>query len=307
MMKIPTAADSTPPLMAPLRTVVEEQESEIEISHANSGQDAPEQVSRWLLLAGVVMMLGIIGVGVVVSRSGKLPPVLPQKVMASAPVVTQPVVIPLEQRSQASILAELQPIATKFLSATTVDDCLPTVRNPEVAGPRMRAFYKNGVIAPQGMSRFNVGNQMEVLKQSVSVVILTADKTEKMMRFIQTEAGFKVVWEIWADWSELSWMTFLESKPAKEVNFRVRVSATEYYNFGYLDESKWQSYHLESPDGELSVYGYVEKGGALERAIVIDKDVTTAEMILSLKFTTGVASKGQVEIVKVVAESWIEP
>ena len=60
-------------------------------------------------------------------------------------------------------------------------------------------------------------------------------------------------------------------------------------------------------DGEISIYGYVEKGSVLEQQIQLDADGPDGlALMLSLKFPAGATSGGRVEIERFVAEGWVE-
>lgn len=308
MLKIPSAADITPPLMAPLRKVEEEQFSQEEMEEIHQASMAAERSSPWLLIGGAILMLGLFAVGAMVFMTAKAPtdttPVPVPITVAEQPVASNS--IKLSERSEASLTLDLKPLTEKFLAATTVAQWLPLVRNPSVAEARIRAFYPGGRIEPLGMSEFNAGGQMAVQDQSVSLTVRTRDQEAKAMVFVKTPDGFKIDWESWAGWSEMPWEDFLETKPIVPLLFRVNVYQTEYYNFEFSDDLKWQSYRLESPNGEHSVYAYVEKGSDLARQIQLDRDAKQVPMILRLKFPEGATSNGQVEIVQFIANGWVE-
>jgi hypothetical protein len=304
MLKIPSAADVTPPLMAPLRTVEEEQYSDEELEAMSQTKAVSERTSPWLLAGGALLVLGLFGVGAQVFLAGKTPVALPQSLPPSVPVALPAAT--LEERGDLSLIAELTPLAEKFLTATSVDQCLPLIRNPETVAARMRAYYPSGVIPALGMSEFNTRGGLAMLEGMVSAGVRTRDQNEKTMAFVATGAGFKIDWESWVGWSELSWEKFRETKPVQASRFRVNVYATEYYNFAFADDLKWQSYRLDSPDGTHTIYGYVEKGSELARSLHLDQDTKMSPMILALKFPTDSESRDQVEIVQVVTDGWVE-
>jgi hypothetical protein len=213
---------------------------------------------------------------------------------------------PLVQRSEASILAAAEPLTRKFLDATTVEELLPLVRNPGVAEGRMRAFYPGGKIEAAGLSLFNSSGAVLIVRKNISIGVTTRDFQPKSLAFIDTPEGLKVDWESWVGWSDISWESFLSSRPVTGHVFRVTLSPVEYYNFGFTDDSKWQSYRLESSDKEHSLYGYVEKGSVLDHRIHPNSEVKSVALMLSLKFPAGATSSSQVEIEGFVGEGWVE-
>ncbi|MES2440611.1 MAG: hypothetical protein V4584_16205 [Verrucomicrobiota bacterium] len=241
------------------------------------------------------------GTGTSVSAIREVPvPVVVAEASGQSP--TAPVI----QRGEASLLAEAEPLARQFLEAKTVADLLPLVRHPEVTEARMRDFYPNGGITPPGLAGFNTSEGLSIRGKIVSLSVRTRDQDERPIAFIDTPQGLKIDWESWVGWSEISWEKFLSSKPEAGHVFRVTLSPVDYYNFGYSDESKWQSYRLISPDGENSVYGYVEKGTVLEQRIRPDAETKNVALMLSLKFPADATSSSQVEIERIVADGWVE-
>jgi hypothetical protein len=264
-----------------------------------------------LLLIGGVALLVLIGSGVFLAMSGGIQPVghPAGEVAKPAAIVENPgesVTPPATQRSEAVFQTEAESLARKFLEATTVEELLPLVRNPEVAEARMRGFYPGGKVEPPGMQPLDSGAGVSVRDKLVSLAIRTRDFEEKSLAFIDTSQGLKVDWESWAGWSEISWKEFMETKPTTGHVFRVILAPVDYYNFEFTDDQKWQSYRLESPDHEYAVYAYAEKGSILSGRIHTDRDTKSLNLMLSLKFPAGAASSNQVEIERFVAEGWVE-
>lgn len=328
LMKLPSATDPTPPLLAPLRRMAAEEPVADGESwqlkkrrrgkkaggtanhswehHSNgSGTRRGEKRQMRLMLAGGGVLFFLIVAGVVLAINRGEKPV----VRAAAPAAAGPV--PKEApaavgRSEAALLAVAEPLARKFLEATTVDDLLPLVRNPAVTESRMRAFYPGGRIEAPGLSKVNSDGGLLFVGKFVALAVTTRDQQEKSLAMIETPQGMKIDWESWVGWSDVSWQKFLSDKPVDGHVFRVTVSNVEYYNFGFVDESKWRSYRLMSPDGEISIYGYVERGSVVEQQIHLDADTTSLALMLSLKFPSGATSSSQVEIERLVADGWVE-
>lgn len=334
MLRIPTAADNPPLLMAPLRRVQDsasETTAELGVmtkrrksrkgggAENHSWEQQPrssragtrEKRQMQFMLAGGAVLFALILGGVFFSMSGSgkqpAPPVakggeahgIPQKPVET----TEPPVI---ARGEAALLAEAEPLARKFLEAKTVEEMLPLVRDPDVAEKRMRAFYQEQGISPPGLSRLDPSGGAAVRGKMVSIVVVTRDFERKSIAFLDTPQGLKVDWESWAGWSEMWWNDFRSKKPTEGHVFRVILSPVVYYNFAFVDESKWKSYRLESPDGEHSIFGYVGKDSMLEQQIRLDADTKKLSVMLSLKFPAGSTADNQVEIDRFVSEGWVE-
>lgn len=332
LLKIPTSADATPPLLAPLRRTSPEEPAAAEVEdkrkikkrrrgrkagenlawERNSGSSASgrgERSQMRMFLIGGAVLLGLVTAGVVVSMNGgRIPEV---RTAAPGPALLEtrpPSVDPAAGSpvSDAAFLAEAEPLARKFLSATRVEEILPLVRDPATAEPRMRRFYQDDGIKPVGLSQFHTTGEILDMDGLRSVGITTGDFDDRSLVFEQTPEGLRIDWESWAGWSEIAWDEFLTKKPTEAKVFRVTLSVVEYYNFHFSDEDVWQSYRLESPDHQHSIYGYVEKGGILDQRVRPNADVKSVALMLSLKFPANSTSNDQVEIEAFVSEGWVE-
>lgn len=262
---------------------------------------------RWqtrLLLLGGLSLLLLVAAGMLVStQSGNQATTAgPEAVKPSAPVAPPTVV----ERSEASYLAEIEPIARKFMQATTVSEILPLVRNPAVAEPRMRQFYPDGKIAAPGISEFNTTGVLSTQGKILALGVRTRDREEKAFALIETPQGLKVDWESWVNWSEMPWSQFIATRPAVGHVYRVILSPVVYYNFDYSNDTKWKSYSLELPDHEHAIFGYVERGSEVDKLIHPDPEAKSSSLMLSLKFSPHSTSKNQVEIECLANEGWVE-
>ena len=211
------------------------------------------------------------------------------------------------QRSVPSILAETEPLARKFLEATTVDELLPLIRNPQRAKPRLQRQYPQGRIEPPGLAQFNTSGNLAFGDSSTVVEVRTRNFESRQLTFVETPGGLKIDWESWAGWSEMLWPELLAAMPSQATAFRVVVKRVDYYNFGFTDDSQWQSYRLESRDGEHMIFGYVQRGSTAARKIQMSSEVDHAPMMLKIRFPAHVASSNnQVVIDEVVATGWLE-
>jgi hypothetical protein len=206
--------------------------------------------------------------------------------------------------SDAAFLALAEPLAEKFLAARSIGEMLPLLRDPERAEPRMRAHYGGDAIEPAGLSLFNT--RSTVLREGpfLTVIVRTGDFEERIMAFVNTPDGLRIDWEGWAGWSAMSWEDFLAEKPTAPTLFRVVLRPVDYYNFGFSDDTRWRSYRLDSPDGEHSLYGYVERGTLADSRIRISPEIKMSAYTLYLRFPDDGGSRNQVLIERPAAESW---
>lgn len=254
------------------------------------------------MLIGGGLLFSCIVAGLVFLTKEEKKPVVAVKPHVSPP----PLAVKETGGMDAKLAIEAEALARRFLMATSVDEMLPAVRNPEVTEARMRSFYPEGRIVASGLSQFNSGNGASTRGKFHSFPVITGAQVEKPLAFVTTPQGLKIDWESWVGWSEVPWHDFLSEKPAASRVFRAVLSPVDYYNFAFSDETKWQSYRIESPDREHSVYGYVEKNSPLDLNLRPNAGETAVLMTLALKFPPDSKSNTQVEIERLVCEGWVE-
>lgn len=331
MLKIPADTDKLPPLVSSVHLSVDgKSDSEPGISvlkkrrrgrkpgssdhhsweqQTKSGHPLRHETGQnrrlWIGGSALVALLLVVGVFFTM-KSAEKPVVQPQQDPPIPSVLVKKAEAVEVKRSEASLLAEAEPLTRKFLEAKSVAELLPIIRHPEITELRMREVYPDGKIAAAGMARFNSSDEVSVRDKLISLMVRTGEQLEQPMAFIETPEGLKIDWESWAGWSEISWDKFISTKPTTAKVFRVTLSEVDYYNFAFSDESKWHSYRLISPNGEHSLYGYVEKGSVIDLKIRPTEDAKIVTLMLSLKFPVGATSNSQVEIERFVAEGWVE-
>lgn len=267
---------------------------------------------RWMLGGGLALFALVAGGGWVASQGGgwvgkattEVPTPPKTKPAEEAEIAALP---PIMKRSLPSILAETEPLARKFLEAKTVDELLPLIRNPQRAKPRLQRQFPQGHIDPPGLEKFNTSGNLTFGDSSTVVDIRTRNFENRQLTFVETPVGLKIDWESWAGWSEMSWPELLAAPPTQATMFRLVVRRVDYYNFGFSDDNHWQSYSLESQDGEHMIFGYVQRGSATAANIQMGSEVDHAPMILKIHFPEKVAAfNNQVVIDEVVATDWLE-
>lgn len=333
MLKIPSPGDRTPPLVVPvqgllaenlllgpipLKTNKKRRKKKSRNSESQAWDSTPDKLRGsgreekrqmfWMLMGGVTLfalivagvLMAMLGGEKADSRASGSPVALK---LDSGPSAPGPAAI--LQKSDATFLAEAEPLAKRFLEGIRIEDLLPLVRNPKLAEARMLRQYPDGKITASGMSGFNTLSEISRVGTSLSVRVRTRDYEEKALAFFETPEGFKINWESWVGWSEMPWGAFIAAKTTTAKMFRVILGPVEYYNIGFADDRKWKSYRLVSPDGKYSLYGYAEVGSLLNASLRLPPESTSLNLILSLKFPENATSSNQVIIEKRIAEGWV--
>jgi len=232
-------------------------------------------------------------------------------------LVGNPLIIPEEEleaevplpkvmkKSETDFLTAAEPMAKAFLEAETTGDILPLIHEADRVRPLLRSRYPDGKIAPTGMSKFNSTGQVSYKDTFAAVSILTPDYEKRQLAFIDGEEGLKIDWESWIGWSDVPWDKLMETKPRKPVLVRVMVKWVDYYNFGFSDEKAWRSYRLVAPDGETTLYGYVERNSLLDQRLRPGEPTATVAVTLKIHFRENEQSANQVVIDELVSDGWV--
>lgn len=331
MLRIPAAGDRPAPLMVPIRQPSAPQEPAVPTgSDAEDPQPRKRKRSRhgeshswdstsgksrhssrrekrqmvWILIgAGGLLLLILAGVAAALYGGGEGEPVPPQA-SASLPSMDQAPPAAQEARSEPPFESVAEPLARQFLEAKRVDSLLPLVRNPELAAKRMARLHPDGTVLAPGLSAFNLNS--DVIRQGsiATVRVRTQDFDERILSFALTPEGWKVDWESWVGWSDLPWSEFRTQKPSTPGTFRVNLKDVEYYNRTFAEESQWKSFLLETPEGAVTLYGYVSRDSPLASRLKPSPDAPTARYVLSLRFPENPEADNQVIIESVLAEGW---
>ncbi|MCX6868368.1 MAG: hypothetical protein NTV46_19615 [Verrucomicrobia bacterium] len=334
MLKIPSAGDHVPPLLMPQRP----SPMKAPPSHPGaqpSGDRRHTKKSRhskqylweglsghasrfglgekrqmfWLLIVGTLLLILIVA-GVLLAMFGGKAPAPP----VAAAALGKPAVLSIQpetplptdtRRTDAAFLAEAEPLTSKFLEACRIEDLLPLVRNPSVAEARMRRHYPAGKIAAPGMEAFNTASEIFRAGTISILKIRTRSHDELALAYVETPQGIKIDWESWVGWSDMSWEQFITLKPTTGQVFRLVLCPTDYYNFAFANDNKWQAYRLTSPDGGHLLYGYAERGSVMNSKLRPSLENQQIPMMLALKFPDNATSDNQVLIEKIAAEGWV--
>ena len=330
MLKIPVAGDQPLPLLlpqpqaepgadaVPQRTRIRRKRHPLNApDHAwdsaaqpfGQARPADHRQTRWLLLGGAALVGLLVAIVLLVMRRGDESPAgggvpalgPPAAAHATAPPTLR-VAIPA---AEAALLAQAESLVRRFLTTTRSADLLSLVVNPAVAADRLRRFYPAGEIAAPGLLAFNLEDKLLDRTATTIFKVRTGNYEVKSIACVATSDGLKIDWESWVGWSEMAWSEFLAARPATARVFRLTLSTVDYYNLNFADDKKWQAYQLISPDGQFAIYGYAERGSAVNAQLPPSNANPDHPMTLALKFPPAAAAHNQVLIEQVLADGWV--
>jgi hypothetical protein len=202
---------------------------------------------------------------------------------------------------------EIESLVKGFLAASTEEQILQHVRDPERTAPKLKTWLAGRNYSAPGF-REMVGDTVSPRGEEdvVTVTVRTLDFEAREIVIIGAGDSLKVDWESWVGWSEMSWTEFKAARRAEGKWFRVHLSSVEYYNFDFSDDRQWACYRLDSPDGVDSVFGYVPRNGDLDEKIRPFEENTKVKLLLKLRFPADARTDNQVLIEEVSGHEWVE-
>lgn len=260
----------------------------------------------WLLASGFLIFILVIGaVWLAMSGGAGTGPKTASHPATDGKAAEKPVGHDTTRWDDATFLRQAEPLAREFLEARNAKDLIPLVCDPAITGPKILAYYENGLIEAPGLAEF----QSDTLVRQgdyIQVPLRTRDfeNRELWFRAVPGEA-LRIDWDSWVGWSEMSWQDFTREKPTEPKLFRVILSDVDYYNFGFSEEGKFKSFRLESPGQADPLYGYVERDSGLASKLRPPSDRPSVPVVLMLSFPENAKRDNQVSISRLVAEGWL--
>lgn len=116
----------------------------------------------------------------------------------------------------------------------------------------------------------------------------------------------KVDWQATYAYCEMNWDPFFAKKPTEETAARVFILKSDYYNFEFGDDSEWVCFKALHPQLDRSLYAYVKKDSEDHKRIEeLFKKKRRVDLNLGLRFLPGSKSSNQVEITKIIGDTWL--
>lgn len=312
MLRLPAPGEDPGPLFLPPRdepgfsSAEEEEEDDEDI--AGEQEEEKDGTMRLIAIMAVpgVLLLGLFG-WMMMPRE-KAPAAAPAQALPAAAESATPAEKTPAKPRPATDMVRMEATARKFMEAPTLEEALALSFRPESIREKAAAWYalrpyeKPGFKGTEGEPTELVLGDLRI----TSLGVRTGDFEPKHIALVETPEGYRVDWESWVGWSEMGWEDFMSQRPAEPKRFRVISSATDYYNFGFSDETEWISFRLNSPDGIDSLYGYAPAGSDLAARLRPLDGVEKRPVILELSYPPDGKADNQVIIGGIVGNGWID-
>lgn len=198
-------------------------------------------------------------------------------------------------------------VVERFVAATTHEERLKWVRQPEKVGPAMEAFFRDGpgarekIVATQPMTVSDHGAMLyeDYLVQLEGGGIRLASVSVD-------PAGAKVDFPAYARLGSASWSDLLGGAVEEAEEVRVILREGGYFLHAFADEMKWRNFKASTPDLPEGVDLYAERGSDIDRRLTgLGEGVDRAT--LSIRAVGDSARHRQFEITGVKGLGWVLP
>ncbi len=215
--------------------------------------------------------------------------------------------LPLELQPVGDFRDQIWEVARQFASAPTAGDAIPFIRNPEQVGPRLLKYYtSDNPWIPFSLARKPDLTNLVVDRNFVVFDLPLADHGVRPMAFEQTADGFRVDWESFTGYSELSWVQLRRQRPRMPVMLRAVVRMSDYFNMDFPSPETHRCFQLSDQHSDHTLYGYVTKGSEADVQMAqLMLKAPSVHAILRVRYPETSTSDRQMEITEVLEKGWV--
>lgn len=121
---------------------------------------------------------------------------------------------------------------------------------------------------------------------------------------------YKIDWQSFVIYSDVSWDELISSRPTKPVMLRVKVYPDDYYNLEFANSQEYQCYRIEDPKGNPEpLYVYAKRtsdiGETLRKLEELVPPETPIPLVIRAAFLPNSQSPNQLSLVELVSNGWM--
>ncbi|MBP7948290.1 MAG: hypothetical protein KA004_01455 [Verrucomicrobiales bacterium] len=219
----------------------------------------------------------------------------------------------LELMATADYLPAVNRVLSDFFAAETPKELRPFIREPERVFPLLEHYYaEQQPFTPLRLKRLpDIANGGILTHRRFVVVMAETESYQSIpVTLEKTPAGFKVDWESFAGYGEMSAEQFLKERPTAPVLMRVTISASDYFNQDFPDKSTHACLRLGLglPLGAARhIYGYMPAGGTVQQEVLAASAGHPGRLfgVVRLRYPENSTTAEQVEITEFIQKGWV--
>lgn len=175
----------------------------------------------------------------------------------------------MEESDARAVVTAIDQSVKAYLAASTIEEKLRYVRDPDVIKARMIHHYQTHPITP--LKAITTMGYEPLTLRGITFwrVIAPIDETKGEALLIEQieKDQVKIDWESHVYYQPMTWDNYIVEKPSRPIAFRLNIEPTNRYLMEFADESRWCCYELTEKDSSETLYGYVARNSQAHAAI----------------------------------------
>lgn len=264
-------------------------------SEWGAGKD-DQETHGWLMMGGIMAIM-LLAIGATIWLSKKNDPALE----FAKPLETEMPADALEW--QGPLPAQ---VAENFTKASTQEERLRWVRDPERVAAIMSSFFENGTGAQEkilGLRPMGPGTNGSLAFMRFQARL--ANGGSRLLAVVLTDEGAKVDFECYARHGSATWQDLLSGKASEASEMRGFLAKEFLYTNQFSDEKQWNCFLITSPDCEELIYAYAARGSETDKALSELGNAGDIRVTLALRSVGDSFQKRQFEVTQLVSASWV--
>ncbi len=269
-----------------------------------------DKALRWMLPLGLIAVTVLGGLAYILLSGGDSPsasPIARTQIESTKTNIEKPQKIIQFNEQSSEDTENLKVFLNNMFAAETVDELLKYCRPTKDLREKMVKFYKGEIVDTKKIKNIKRSDNYNRKPGFITFSAFTTDY-EIEQGVIEYDGGiFKLDWESYTAYSEMTWKQMKLLKPTDPVVLRLIVKEADYYNNEFVDETKWQSISIANPhEKEEVLHGYVKKDSAVEQKVTnfgMSKEGYT--VTVKAHFPENPSTDNQIIISDVINDSWI--
>ncbi len=265
-------------------------------------------VPQWIRQGAlVVLLLGFVSLMSVLIRPGKTTAVAASTSKAPSPPGSASILPHGEPQAATWQGPQTLEVANAFTAATTVEERLPWVDQPEEVAALMEEFYSSGPGRTETITKLSAARlPMQEGRAFDSFLVTLADGSSRAVDVAyELDGHAKVDFKAYSRFCSAPWSGLLDGSYPTAAEMRVLLKIGSYYNRDFSDEGAWLCLIANSPELKEPLYLYARRDNPQLRAFLRDLPDQETRYTVSIENTEHGRPHRQFILSKVLRSGWL--